>query len=257
MITAIWGCGGVGKSAIACGLGNLYAAKGTAAVIDSNLCHPTLPQRLPGVRLEAERSLGRYLNRLGDSEVRRYYYQHPDNKGLFFAGLTDRNTYTDFEIGLENAERAREFLVRSEEMFDHVLLDCSVQRTDPFLPAMLRHATRIILPLLPGIGAVHWYNAVRPMLENAGVLKKLVPVATMVLPFYLPDEVERQLDTPFVARFRYSKELARRIDEGRLPDSLLEADGANWLKNLRLLAKALAQGDEELFMDDEMVVDAP
>ena len=87
MINAIWGCGGTGKSAIACGLGNLYAARGTAAVIDTNLCQPTLPLRLPGVRLEAERSLGRYLNRLGDSEVRRYYHQHPDNNGLFFAGL--------------------------------------------------------------------------------------------------------------------------------------------------------------------------
>ena len=107
MITAIWGCGGTGESAIACGLGNLYAAKGTAAVIDTNLCQPTLPLRLPGVRLEAERSLGRYLNRLGDSEVRRYYHQHPDNKGLFFAGLTDRDAYTDFEIGLEAADRAR------------------------------------------------------------------------------------------------------------------------------------------------------
>ena len=91
-------------------------------MIDTNLCQPTLPLRLPGVRLEAERSLGRYLNRLGDSEVRRYYHQHPDNKGLFFAGLTDRDAYTDFEIGLEAADRAREFLVRSGEMFDHVLL---------------------------------------------------------------------------------------------------------------------------------------
>ena len=126
MITAIWGCGGTGKSAIACGLGNLYAARGTAAVIDTNLCQPTLPLRLPGVRLEAERSLGRYLNRLGDSEVRRYYHQHPDNKGLFFAGLSDRDAYTDFEIGLEAADRAREFLVRSGEMFDHVLLDLSL-----------------------------------------------------------------------------------------------------------------------------------
>ena len=151
MITAIWGCGGTGKSAIACGLGNLYAARGTAAVIDTNLCQPTLPLRLPGVRLEAERSLGRYLNRLGDSEVRRYYHQHPDNKGLFFAGMSDRDAYTDFEIGLEAADRAREFLVRSGEMFDHVLLDCSVQRNDPFLPAMLRHAGQIVLPIVPGI----------------------------------------------------------------------------------------------------------
>ena len=257
MITAIWGCGGVGKSAIACGLGNLYAARGTAAVIDSNLCQPTLPQRLPGVRLDAERSLGRYLNRLGDSEVRRYYHQHPDNKGLFFAGLTDRDAYTDFEIGLEAADRAREFLARSDEMFDHVLLDCSAQRNDPVLPAMLRHAGRIVLPIVPGIGAVHWYNAVRPMLENAGVLEKIVPVAAMVLPFYLTDEVERQMGTAFAARFRFSRELARRIDEGRLPDGLLEADGANWSKNLRLLAKALSPDEGNLFMDEETAVDAP
>ena len=95
------------------------------------------------------------------------------------------------------------------------------------------------------------------MLENAGALEKLVPVAAMAQPFYLLDEVERQLGSAFAARFRFSKELARCIDEGRLPDGVLEADGANWAKNLRLLAKALAAKDGELFMDEETAVSAP
>ena len=45
--------------------------------------------------------------------------------------------------------------------------------------------------------------------------------------------------------------------EPEIPDGLLEADGANWSKNLRLLAKALSPDEGNLFMDEETAVDAP
>lgn len=235
MIIAIWGCGGVGKTTIACGLGSMYAEHGTVGIIDTNLCGPTLPIHLSGVKLDPEYSLGRYLNRLGTNEVRPYYHQHPICDGMFLSGLSTRDTYTDYEIGFEAISRAKEFLERSEEMLGTVILDCSAQRTDPFLPVMLRRADAIILPIVPNIGAVHWYVAIRSMLENAGVLSRTLSIAVMTMPFHLIDEVERQTGVKFIAQFRYSGELARLRDECRLATDAVRHDGLHWSRNLRQL----------------------
>lgn len=235
MIIAIWGSGGVGKTTIACGLGSMYAGHGTVGIIDTNLCGPTLPIHLSGVKLDPDYSLGRYLNRLGTNEVRPYYHQHPICDGMFLAGLSAWDTYTDYEIGFEAIGRAMEFLERSEETLGTVIVDGSAQRTDPFLPVMLRRADAIILPIVPNIGAVHWYVAIRSMLENAGVLSRTIPIAVMTMPFHLIDEVERQTGVKFVAQFRYSREMARLRDECRLATDAIRRDGLHWSRNLRLL----------------------
>lgn len=235
MIIAIWSCGGVGKTTIACGLGSMYAGHGTVGIIDTNLCGPILPIYLSGMKLDPEYSLGRYLNRLSTNEIRPYFHQHPICDGMFLAGLSDRDTYTDYEIGFEVIDRAKEFLERSEEMLGTVILDCSAQRTDPFLPVMLRREDIIILPIVPNIGAVYWYMAIRSMLENAGALIRTIPIVVMAMPFHLIDEVERQIGVKFAAQFRYSRELAQLRDECRLATDAIRRDGLHWPRNLHLL----------------------
>ena len=239
MIIAIWGCGGSGKTTLATGLGSIYAGRGTVGIIDTNLCSPTLPIQLSGTRLEQEHSLGRHMNRLGTNEIRPYFHQHPQCGGMFLAGLTDRDTFIDYEIGFEGIDRAREFLLQSEELLGTVILDCSVQRTDPFLPVMLREADCIVLPIVPNIGAVYWYEAIRPMLQNAVALDRTMIAATMVQPFHLVSEVERQTGFHFAAQFKYSRDLARLHDECRLATEELWRESISWTKNLHLLHDAL------------------
>lgn len=251
MIIAMWGCGGTGKTTIANSLASIYAGKGTAGVIDTDLCRPTLPMQTIGTRLDAEHSLGKYLNRMGTNEIRPYYHQRGDCEGLFHAGLTDRDAYTDYEIGYEAIDRARDFLLQSEELLGTVVVDCSVQRTDPFLPVILRHADHIILPIVPNIGAVYWYGAIRPMLENARALDRLIPIAVMTMPFHLIDEVEKQCGFRFVAQFRYSRELARLGDESRLATEATMKDALHWLRNLHLLYDEIQSRNLQTAADSE------
>ncbi len=239
MILAIWGCGGVGKTTLACALGSIYAHKGTAGIIDTNLSHPTLPVHLPEKNLDAELSLGRFLNRLGSNEIRLYFHQSPVCDGLFFAGLTDGDRYTSFEIGLEAIDRARDFLLQSEKMLGTVILDCSVQRNDPFLPAMLREADAIILPIVPNVEAVYWYGAVKPMLSDAGALERSIPIAVMTQPFHLIDEVEKQLGAKFAAKFRFCRDVAQANDECRLATEANRRDGLIWSDNLHKLHREI------------------
>ncbi len=245
MIIAIWGCGGVGKTSIACGLGSMYAEHGTVGIIDTNLCSPTLPIHLSGIRLDLEHSLGKYLNRLGTNEIRPYYCQHPLCDGMFLAGLSDRDTYTDYEIGFEAIDRAKEFLEQSQALLGTIILDCSAQRTDPFLPVLLREADHIILPIVPNIGATHWYNAICSMLENAGALVRTIPIAVMTMPFHLIDEVERQIGVRFAAQFRYTREVARLHDESHLATEAILRDGLHWSRNLHLLHAEIERRDAE------------
>lgn len=235
MIIAVWGGFATGKSTIANALGSLYAKHGTAGVIDTCLCWPTLPEWLPGVRLDSERSLGRYLNRLGSNEIRTYFHQSPHCEGLFHAGLTDGDTYTSFEIGFEAVDRAKEFLLESEKLLGTVIVDCSAQRTDPFFPVILREADAIVIPIVPNSGAVHWYGSVQPMLKDAGVMDKILPVANAVLPFHLTDAVEKQIGVPFAARFPMGMDIAQACDECRLATEADHREGNRWKNNLRKL----------------------
>ena len=239
MIIAIWGCGGSGKTTLATGLGSIYAGRGTVGVIDTNLCSPTLPMQLAGAKLEQDRSLGRHLNRLGTNEIRPYFHQHPQCGGMFLAGLTDRDTYIDYEIGFEAIERARSFLLQSEEIMGTIILDCSVQRTDPFLPVMLKEADCIVLPVVPGVGAVYWYEAILPMLQNAGAAERTVPVATMVQPYHLTDEIQGQLGIHFAAQFKYSRDVGRLGDECRLATEEIWRESLAWTKNMHRLYDAV------------------
>ena len=256
MIIAIWGGFATGKSTIADALGSLYAKHGTAGVVDSCLCWPTLPMRLPGMRLDTEHSLGRYLNRLGSNEIRPYFHQSPHCEGLFHAGLTDGDKYTDFEIGFEAVDRAREFLLESEKLLDVIILDCSSQRTDPFLPVMLRDADVIVIPIVPNGGAVHWFGSVQSMLKDAGVMDKILPVANAVLPFHLTDEVEKQIGIPFAARFPMGMDIAQACDECRLATEANRREGIHWETNLRKLYQEIERRmTDAAFESESEVVD--
>ncbi len=244
MIAAIWGRGGVGKSTIACSLGSLYAGKGVAGVIDSSLTHPTLPTHLPGLRQNTEYSLGRWLNRMGSNEVRPYFHQSPHCEGLFHAGLSDGDKYTDYEIGFEAVDRAQELLRQAEKMLGNVILDCSTQRNDPFLPAMLREADFILLPIVPNVDAVYWYSAIKPMFADAGALDRTIPFAVMTQPFHLISEVEKQLDISFCAEFRYSRDVAQACDECRLATEAIRRDAIHWSQNLHKLYKEIKRRRE-------------
>lgn len=175
----------------------------------------------------------------GTNEIRPYFHQHPQCSGMFLAGLTDRDIFIDYEIGYEGIDRAREFLLQSEELLGTVILDCSVQRTDPFLPVMLREADCIVLPIVPSVGAVYWYSAILPMLQNAGVLEKTVPAATLAQPFHLISEVEGQLGIRFAAQFKYSRDVGRLHDECRLATEEIWREGIAWTKNLHRLYDAV------------------
>ena len=145
MLITIWGRDGSGKSSIADHLGSLLARDSLAAVIDTDLTQPTLPVRLSGMNFKRERSLGRAIAGTGTVEAKTYLHQHPDIHGLFFAGLLNEDDYLSYEIGLEAEHTAGLFIRKCQAVVDHVILDCSGQRTDPFVPIGLQSSSLILI----------------------------------------------------------------------------------------------------------------
>ena len=146
-----------------------------------------------------------------DSNIASQYA--PNGDGLFFAGLSDGDVYTDFEIGLEAVERAQDFLLQSEKMLGSVILNCSVQRNDPFLPVMLHGADVILLPIVPNVEAVDWYGSIQPMLSDAGTISRAIPIAVMPMPFHLTGEIKKQLGIRVATEFRFFRNVAQAHDE--------------------------------------------
>jgi MinD-like ATPase involved in chromosome partitioning or flagellar assembly len=205
MILAIWGRDGTGKSTLADALGRLSAQKDVTAIIDTDLTQPTLPVRVNGKKLNADASLGKAISGMGADDAAKYLHQHPQNKRLFYAGLTVHDEYLSYEPGLDASDVARDFVERCAALAHTVILDLSGQRTDPFVPAALSGADKIIIPITPDVRGVCWYNAVKPFLRAMNTSERILPIVTMVTQPAL-DVIEKAANIRFVMALPYVRE---------------------------------------------------
>ncbi len=205
MIIAIWGRDGTGKSTLADTLAQLFAKRSVTAIINSDLTQPTLPMRLNGQRISADASLGKAIFDVGTDDAAKFLHQHPKNKRLFYAGLTDMDEYLSYELGLEATDAAKDFVERCAALTDTLILDISGQRTDPFIPAALCSADKIVVPITPDVQGVCWMNAVKPFLEAMNAAGRVLPVSAMTVNPAL-DAVEKAADIRFAEALPHVRE---------------------------------------------------
>ena len=205
MILSIWGRDGTGKSTLADALGRLFARQGVTVIIDTDLTQPTLPQRINGRKVSADASLGKAISGVGADDAAKYLYQHPKTKQLFFAGLTDRDEYLSYELGLDAVDVARDFMERCAALADTVIFDLSGQRTDPFVPAALSGVDKIIVPITPDVQGVCWMGSIKPFLEAMNTSGRVLPVAALAAQPSL-DAIEKAADIRFAAMLPYVQE---------------------------------------------------
>jgi MinD-like ATPase involved in chromosome partitioning or flagellar assembly len=199
MVLAIWGRDGAGKSTLSDMLGKLFSKKGICIVIDTDLTQPTLPTRCTGVSLQEKKSLGQALTGAVVTDIRPYLCQHPNHKGLFYAGLRSDDDFLSYELGLRAESSARNFVDRCTEQADTVILDISGQRSDPFLPAALER-DHIIQPIVPDTQGMYWFLSVKPLQQQMGALKRILPVASMARPDHDVAGVEKAAGMAFAAQ---------------------------------------------------------
>lgn len=244
MLIAIWGRDGIGKSTLADTLGGLFAKKEISLVIDTDMTQPTLPVRINGRRFDEDTSLGNAISGMGTGDAAPYLHQHPKQKQLFYAGLTDRDEYLSYEIGLEADNHAKDFIELCTEMTDTVILDLSGQRTDPFVPCALIHADKVIVPITPDVQGVCWFNAVKPLLHSMNAKERILPVAAMTDKHHDLTAIEKVADIHFVATLPFVKEFRQRRDTGA---SSLDGTTPAALRYIRQVQKlhALLKGVDE------------
>jgi len=213
MLIAVWGRDGIGKSTLCDTMGILFARQSVTAVIDTDLTQPTLPARLNGMKIDADASLGKAVG-MGAMDAAPYLHQHPKLKTLFYAGLTDRDEYLSYELGLETDNLAQDFIERCEDIADTVILDISGQRSDPFLPGALIYANKVIALFTPDVQGVCWYGSVRPLISTMGAKEHMLPVAAMADGHHDITIVEKEADIQFVAALPYVREFRQDCDTG-------------------------------------------
>jgi len=235
MIIAIWGRDGAGKSTLADALGRLFSKRGVTAIIDTDLTQPTLPMRLNGQRIGLDTSLGKAISGVGTDDVAKFLHQHPKNKRLFYAGLTDMDEYLSYEMGLEATDAARDFVERCATLADTVILDLSGQRTDPFVPAALSIADKTIVPITPDVQGVCWMNSVKPFLEAMNAAGRVLPVAAMAANPAL-DAVEKAAGIRFAVALPHVREFQQNITDSRCTPAAIR-----YLKQVQKLYRKLTE----------------
>jgi len=231
MLIMIWGRDGSGKSTLADHLGNVLSRDSLAAVIDSDLTQPTLPVRLSGMNFRRERSLGRAIAGTGTSEVKTYLHQHPDCPGLFFAGLLNEDDYLSYEIGLEAEQAAAQFIRHCQDTVDHVILDCSGQRTDPFLPIGLQSADQILIVLSPDLQGICWWKSVAPLLKQLNVTDKIKLILSPVQKYHRVEWIESGLGSKVHFSLPFTTELNELRCSALTSTHLNTHGGRKWLKS--------------------------
>lgn len=205
MVIAVWGRDRIGKSALCDKLGKLFAKMCVTVIIDTDLTQPTLPVRLNGAKIDSNASLGRAIG-MGTSDAALYLHQHPKQKTLFYAGLTDQDEYMSYELGLEADHTAQDFVERCTELADTVILDLSGQRCDPFLPAALIHADKVITLFTPEVQGICWFNSIKPLISTMNAQVRILPVVAMADRHHDISAVEKATDMKLAVVLPYVRE---------------------------------------------------
>ena len=245
MLIAIWGRDGIGKSMLCDALGVLFAKQGVTAVIDTDLTQPTLPMRVNGKHFDADTSLGKAISGIGTGDVSRYLHQHPKQKSLFYVGMTDRDEYLSYEIGLEADDIAQDFIEQCAELADTVILDLSGQRSDPFIPCALVHADKVITLLTPDVQGICWFSAIKPLLESMKAQGCVLPVAAMADRHLDLPAVEKAADVQLAAALPYVKEFRQIRDTGAFPMDGTTPAALRYLRQVQKLCGLLKEADKQ------------
>jgi len=243
MLIAIWGRDGIGKSALADALGIVSIKHKITVIIDTDLTQPTLPMRLTGQHFDGVTSLGRAISGIGTNDGTYYLQQHPRHKSLFYAGLTDKDDYLSYEIGLEADNHAKDFIEDCQSVADVVILDLSGQRTDPFVPCALIHSDYIIIPVTPDVQGICWFNAVKPLIESMSAQGRILPVATMVDKHHDLQAIEKATDMRFTAVLPFVNEFRQKRDTGQPPMNGTTPNALRYAKAVRKLHTQLKGAD--------------
>ena len=205
MVIAVWGRDGIGKSGLCDELGKLFAKTGVTVIIDTDLTQPTLPVRLNGAKIDSNASLGKAIG-MGTSDAALYLHQHSKQKTLFYAGLTDQDEYMSYELGLEADNAAQDFVERCTELADTVILDMSGQRSDPFLPAALIHADKVIVLYTPDVQGICWINSIKPLIDTMKAQERILPVVAIIERHHDMAAVEKATDYKLAAALPYVRD---------------------------------------------------
>ena len=245
MIVAVWGRDGIGKTTLCDALSVLLAKEGITAIIDTDLTQPTLPLRIPGRDFDIETSLGKALAGVGIGNAARYLHQHSTLKTLFFAGLTDKDEYLSYELGLETTNAAQDFVEQCSELVDTIILDLSGQRNDPFIPYALGKADKVFLPITPDIQGVCWFNAVKHLLDTMKASRRVLPIAAMADRHHEIPVIEKTVNLQFAAELPYAMEFRQTRDAGLSPLDGTTPSALRYAKQVQKLYKLLKEVNEQ------------
>jgi len=145
-------------------------------------------------------------------EATKYMHQDKKYKRLFYAGLTQQDTILSYEYGFEATAFAERFIDNCKQIADHIIIDLSPQRTDPFLPLVISNADVILMPFEPNTKGLCRHNSCTELIFQFKAMDKVMPIAAKVQSFHDMPKFEQHSNIKFYGVIPYLKDVAMSMD---------------------------------------------
>jgi len=244
-IITIWGSPGSGKSMFSCILAKaLTRDKQKAIIINADFSMPMLPVWLPDQIIEASASIGNVLSSV-EIDTALVASKVTILKAYPFIGLMG---YAAGENPLSYPEikydMAMSLISNAVKLVDFVIIDCSSNMTNFFMPAAIDSADVTARILTPDIKGINYLKAHQPLLMDARFrYDEHMNFAGMARPFHAIEEMGHIIGG-WAGLLPYSKEIDRCSTEGGMFRAI-DYCNSRYLSSLKKIMEAVLHEQPE------------
>jgi Flp pilus assembly CpaE family ATPase len=136
----------------------------------------------------------------------------------------------EYELGLDSAAMANLFISSCKTVADNIILDCSGQRTDPFIPEALTGSDVVIVLLTPDLQGITWWQSVQSLLQELRASDKAIPVFSMIHSHHNENWLQEAIDLKNIVSIPFAPELNLLRSSGQTTDKPVTRAAANGKK---------------------------
>ena len=237
-VICVWGNSGSGKTTFSCLLARyLTSDKQKAIIISPDTSTPILPVLFPKESLDVTMSLGNLLSavEINNASVASKVVLYKSYPFIGVLGYSIGDTPLSYPTA--DYHQVRLLIQAAATLVDYLILDCTSVISE-FTAAAIEMSDLVIRVLTPDLYGIHYYNAHRPILEDARFkLNEHISLAGQARPFHAIDEMGHFIGG-FSGILPYNKEIQRNAIEGTIFSAFNQC-GVKYMEALHTVVKSI------------------
>jgi hypothetical protein len=122
-----------------------------------------------------------------------------------------------------------------------VIVDCSGQRADPFLPDALIKSDKVLILISPDLQGISWWRSIKPLIDEMKVEHKVIPVISQLHEHHNKKWLQEGYGFDQFVALPFTRELNLNRCTGRIDQNLTTRAGRSWQKTVDALINDLTR----------------